>query len=105
MNELNIITQNNTPDNLDHEIHIYKQSRGKKIDLIITGLEFSNKDATKTFMSVVKKKFGVGGCHKKMPELDKDKPVFVFTGDLTQKIKTLLISDYGKSDNLIKIHG
>jgi translation initiation factor 1 (eIF-1/SUI1) len=105
--ELCIVTQDNTPNNIDQEIHIYKQSRGKgkKIDSIVVGLEFPNKDESKIFLSSVKKKFGAGGCQKEMAELSKDKLVFVFTGDLTDKLKILLVNNYGKNIDLIKIHG
>lgn len=100
---VNIVSQDKSK--LDNDIHMYKQARGKKTDLIITGLEFASKDETKKFLSTVKKKFGTGGCQKMIPEIEKDKFVFVFTGNLADKIKNFLVSDYGKTNDIIKIHG
>lgn len=104
--ELNIVAQEDKEQEIDLEIHMYKQPRGgKKSDTIITGLVFNNKDENKQFLTMCKKKFGSGGCLKEMPELYKKGLVFVFTGDLRDKIKNLLVNEYGKNKDLIKMHG
>ena len=89
-----------------NEIHIHKQLRnGKKCNIIIQGLNFSTKQENKDFILKIKSKFGVGGCQKTMEEIDKINPVFVFMGDIRDKIRDLLIKDYGKEDEFIIYHG
>ena len=106
LSKIKLISQYDSLSNTsDNEIHIYKQSRGRKSDTIISGLIFENKDDTKLFLSSCKKKFGIGGCHKMLLEINKDMMVFVFTGDMREKIKKLLINDYSKNEDLIKVHG
>lgn len=77
-----------------NEIHMYKQARGRNTDTVIVGLKFNTKENSKTFVSSIKRKFGISGCQKNMEEMDKENPVFVFTGDLRDKIIKVLIDDY-----------
>ena len=100
---LMIIGQNNSKID-DLKIHMFKQSRGKKSDTIIAGLKFNGSEESKQFLTAVKKKFGVGGCQKDMPEISTES-VFVFTGDLREKIKKFLINDYQKNEDVFKMHG
>ena len=92
-------------ESINKEIHMYKHARGRRSDTIISGLEFETKDKAKTFISSIKKKFGIGGCQKMIEDMDKDKPVFVFTGDLRDKIIKILVDDYKYDPKLIKKHG
>jgi len=85
-NEERILTYN--------EIHMYKQARGRNTDTVIVGLKFNTKDNSKTFVSSIKRKFGINGCQKIMEEMDKENPVYVFTGDLRDKIIKVLVDDY-----------
>jgi len=87
------------------EIHLYKQARGRHCDTIISGLQFETKDMAKIFVSSIKKKFGIGGCCKKIEEIDNTNPVFVFTGDLRDKIIKILIDDYKYDSKMIKKYG
>jgi translation initiation factor 1 (eIF-1/SUI1) len=96
----------NTNININNnEIHMYRQARGRRCDTIISGLKFENKEETKNFISLIKKKFGIGGCQKTIENVDKNNPVFVFTGDLRDKIIKMLIEDYNYEPKLIKKHG
>lgn len=95
----------NETKTMDREIHMYKQARGRNTDTIISGLSFSSKDEVKKFVSYIKKKFGIGGCQKMMEDMDKDEPVFVFTGDLRDKIIKILVDEYKYDSKLIKKHG
>lgn len=88
-----------------NEIHMYKQSRGKNTDTIIVGIIFNSKDSVKTFISSIKQKFGIGGCQKKMEDMDKINPVLVFTGDFRDKITTILVSNYNVDPSAIKKFG
>ncbi len=90
---------------INKEIHMYKQARKRSCDTVISGLKFNTKEMTKTFMSTIKKKFGIGGCQKTMDDIDKENPVFVFTGDLRDKIIKILVEDYKYDSKLIKKHG
>ena len=90
---------------INKEIHMYKQARGRHCDTVISGLQFETKDMTKTFISSIKKKFGIGGCQKTMDDIDKTNQVFVFTGDLRDKIIKILVEDYKYDSKLIKKHG
>ena len=101
-----IINSNITDSkSINKEIHMYKQARGRRSNTIISGLEFETKDEAKTFILTIKKKFGIGGCHKMMEDMDKDKPVFVFTGDLRDKIIKILVENYKYDSKIIKKHG
>jgi translation initiation factor 1 (eIF-1/SUI1) len=101
-----IIRQNDNSHELDGDIHMFKKARsGKKCDTIIIGLIFATLEDNKNFLKKIKTKFGTGGCHKEMPELSKNSMVFVFTGDCREKIRKLLVADYGKDVKTIKIHG
>lgn len=84
---------------------MYKQARGRHCDTVISGLKFETKDMTKIFISSIKKKFGIGGCQKIMEDIDKTNQVFVFTGDLRDKIIKILVEDYKYDSKLIKKHG
>lgn len=84
---------------------MYKQSRGRRCDTIISGLEFKSKDETKTFLSSIKKKFGIGGCQKDIPDIDKNNQVLLFTGDLRDKIIKILVEEHKINPSLIKKHG
>jgi translation initiation factor 1 (eIF-1/SUI1) len=76
------------------EIHLYKQARGRNTDTVIVGLKFNTKENSKTFVSSIKRKFGINGCQKIMEEMDKENPVYVFTGDLRDKIIKVLVDVY-----------
>jgi hypothetical protein len=88
-----------------NEIHMYKQARGRNTDSVIVGLIFKSKDNVKTFVSSIKKKFGINGCQKMMEDMDKDNPVFVFTGDFRDKITKILINEYNCDPKVIKKFG
>jgi len=92
-------------NSINNEIHMYKQARGRRSDTIISGLQFKTKDESKAFILNIKKKFGIGGCQKMMEDMDKDFPVFVFTGDLRDKIIKILVDSYKYDPKLIKKHG
>jgi len=101
-----IIRQSDNSHELDGDIHMFKKTRnGKKCDTIIIGLVFASQEENKNFLKKIKTKFGTGGCHKEMPELAKNSLVFVFTGDCRDKIRKLLVAEYGKDLKNIKIHG
>lgn len=104
---INDILNQEQPDTktINAEIHMYKQARGRRCDTVISGLEFETKDMAKTFISSIKKKFGIGGCQKTMEDIDKHNLVFVFTGDLRDKIIKILVEDYKYDFKLIKKHG
>jgi translation initiation factor 1 (eIF-1/SUI1) len=72
---------------------------------VISGLQFETKETTKAFITSIKKKFGIGGCQKTMEDIDKENPVYVFTGDLRDKIIKILVEDYKYDPKLIKKHG
>lgn len=92
-------------NSINNEIHMYKQARGRRSDTIISGLQFKTKDESKSFILNIKKKFGIGGCQKMMEDMDKDFPVFVFTGDLRDKIIKILVENHKCDPKLIKKHG
>ena len=92
-------------NSINNEIHMYKQARGRRSDTIISGLQFKTKDEAKAFILNIKKKFGIGGCQKMMEDMDKDAPVFVFTGDLRDKIIKILVESHKCDPKLIKKHG
>lgn len=96
--QVNTITNNK-------EIHMYKQARGRHTDTVISGLQFDTKDTTNAFITLIKKSFGIGGCQKTMEDIDKDNPVFVFTGDFRDKIINILVENYKYDSSLIKKHG
>lgn len=97
MNDDSIISYN--------EIHMYKKARGRNTDTEIVGLVFKSKENAKTFISSIKRKFGIGGCQKMIEELDKNNPVFVFTGDFRDKITKILVDDYKCDPKVIKKFG
>ena len=92
-------------EEFDFKIHIHKQLRGRKCMSIIQGLSFNSKEESKTFLSTITKKFGIGGCLKKLDNIDESNEVFVFTGDCREKLKELLVSDYSKTSDNIILHG
>ena len=87
------------------EIHMYKQSRGRNTDTVISGLIFKNNNDAKFFISFIKRKFGICGCQKMMEEIDKINSVYVFTGDFRDKISKILINNYNVDPNIIKKYG
>jgi translation initiation factor 1 (eIF-1/SUI1) len=97
---------NKIDSDFNSDIHIYVQQRGtKKADTLIKGLFFSELQESKAFLSHIKKKFGINGCIKKMEELDPVKDIFQFSGDYSEKIKDVLIKNYSKNEEDIKLHG
>lgn len=88
-----------------NEIHMYKQARGRNTDTVIVGLIFKSKDNAKTFVSSIKKKFGINGCQKMMEDMDKENSVFVFTGDFRDKITKILVDEYKCEPKVIKKFG
>ena len=93
-------------DSLNTEINIYIRQRGSRSrDTIIENLIFPTKEESKTFLTIVKKKFGINGSLKIIEEINEENEVFIFTGNYSEKIKSLLISSYGKKDEQINIHG
>ena len=92
--------------NYDKEIIMHKQLRkSKKCDTIIQGLIFNTKEESKEFISKIKRKLGIGGCQKMIENLDNKNLVFIFMGDYRDKIKDILIQEYGKVDEFIKYQG
>lgn len=87
------------------DINMYKQPRGRCCDTVIVGLIFNSNDTIKKFISSIKKKFGIGGCHKMMDNMDKLNKVFVFTGDSRDKITKILVEEYNYDSKLIKKFG
>jgi len=105
MNEKNFEDDFND-NNFNDNIHIYKQIRNaRKCQTIINGLTFKNPQDEKEFLSKVTKKFGIGGCKKKVEEINSHNLVYVFMGDYRDKIKQFLIKEYNKEDSCISIHG
>ncbi len=97
---------NKIDSNFSTDIHIYVQQRGtRKADTLIKGLFFDNLQESKAFLSHIKKKFGINGCIKKMEELDPDNDIFQFSGNYSEKIKNVLILNYSKNEEDIKLHG
>ena len=97
---------NKIDSNFSSDIHIYVQQRGtKKADTLIKGLFFSELQESKAFLSSIKKKFGINGCIKKIEELDPINDIFQFSGDYSEKIKDVLIKNYSKNEEDIKLHG
>jgi hypothetical protein len=88
-----------------NEINMFKQSRGRNTDTVIVGLKFNTKDNAKTFITSIKRKFGINGCQKMIEEMDNINPVFVFTGDFRDKIKKILIEEYNCIPDSIKKFG
>lgn len=88
-----------------NEIHMYKQARGRNTDTVIVGLKFNTKENSKTFVSSIKRKFGINGCQKIMEEMDKENPVYVFTGDLRDKIIKVLVDEYKCNTGAFKKFG
>lgn len=87
------------------KINIYKKTRGRKMNTIITGLIFNNKKEGEQFMKSLKKKFGMNGSYKMDNEMDTENPIFIFTGDFTKQIIEILINEYKININSIKICG
>jgi translation initiation factor 1 (eIF-1/SUI1) len=97
---------NQIENNLYSDIHIYVQQRGtKKADTLIKGLFFHEQQESKNFLSHIKKKFGINGCIKKIEELDPVNDIFQFSGDYSEKIRDVLIKNYSKNEENIRLHG
>jgi translation initiation factor 1 (eIF-1/SUI1) len=97
---------NKIDNNFSSDIHIFVQQRGtKKADTLIKGLFFTELQQSKAFLSHIKKKFGINGCIKKIEELDPVNDIFQFSGDYSEKIKDVLIKNYSKNEDDIKLHG
>lgn len=93
-------------DKYSNEIHLHRVSRGtKKSDIIVQGLVFKTNEETKTFVSLITKKFGISGCCKMMKDYDTKNNVFIFSGDKRDDIVNILVKTYNKDENFIKIHG
>lgn len=93
-------------DKYSNEIHIHRVSRGaRKCDLIIQGLVFKTNEESKSFISIISKKFGISGCSKMMEDYDKKNKVYVFTGDKRDQIIEILIEKYDRDIEFIKLHG
>ena len=93
-------------DKYSNEIHMHRISRGaRKSDIIIQGLVFKTNEETKSFITLVSKKFGISGCSKMMEDYDKKNNVFVFTGDKRDEIVEILVKIYNKDKEFIKFHG
>ncbi len=87
-----------------NEIHMHKIVNGRKSKIIVSGLQFKDKSDTDTFLTKISK-MGVGATYKMASDFDKTNKVFIFAGDKRNEIKQILISDYGKKDEMIKFHG
>jgi len=97
---------NKIDSNFSTDIHIYVQQRGtKKADTFIKGLFFDDLQQSKAFLSHIKKKFGINGCIKKVEEIDIDNDIFQFSGNYSEKIKDILIKNYSKNEEDIRLHG
>jgi len=97
---------NQIDNNFSSDINIYVQQRGtKKADTLIKGLFFTELQESKNFLSHIKKKFGINGCIKKIEELDPVNDIFQFSGDYSEKIKDVLIINYSKREENIRLHG
>ena len=97
---------NQIENNLSSDINIFVQQRGtKKANTLIKGLFFPELQESKTFLSNIKKKFGINGCIKKIEEIDPDNDIFQFSGDYSEKIKDVLIKNYSKNEENIRLHG
>jgi translation initiation factor 1 (eIF-1/SUI1) len=97
---------NEIENNLSVDINIFVQQRGtKKADTLIKGLFFNELQESKNFLSHIKKKFGINGCIKKIEEIDPVNDIFQFSGDYSEKIKDVLIKNYSKKEENIRLHG
>lgn len=93
-------------DKYSNEIHMHRVNRGaRKHDIIIQGLVFNSNDETKDFISSIKKKFGINGCYKLIPDYDSKNNVFIFSGDKREEIKNILVETYKRDEEFIKYHG
>lgn len=97
---------NEIENNLSSDINIFVQQRGtKKANTLIKGLFFTDLQESKNFLSHIKKKFGINGCIKKIEEIDPVNDIFQFSGDYSEKIKDVLIKNYSKKEENIRLHG
>lgn len=107
MNNFNLTFYNAQTD-LDNkystDIHIHRQQNGRRKLTILQGFTLSAEES-KTFISSIKKKFGINGSIKKMTDIDADNNVYIFSGDFREQIKTILIEQYNVSEDCIKYHG
>ena len=87
------------------EIHIYKQKNKNKHSIIVSGLTFKKNDEYNDFLKNVKKKFGIGGCHKIVENISLDIKCFIFNGNYEDKIKDYIIKELKIDEDIIKIHG
>jgi translation initiation factor 1 (eIF-1/SUI1) len=87
------------------EIHIYKQKNKNKQSIVISGLTFKKNDEYNDFLKNVKKKFGIGGCHKIVENISLDVKCFIFNGNYEDKIKDYIIKELKIDEDIIKIHG
>lgn len=98
--------ENELETKYSNTIHMHKVMRnGKKSNIIVQGLVFSNETDIKDFISKISTKCGTGGSYKMMEDYDKKNKVFMFNGDKREQIKQVLMSDYGKEEDFIKYHG
>lgn len=98
--------ENELNEKYSNTIHMHRVNRGaRKCDTIIIGLLFNSNEESKKFITLVSKKFGISGCHKKIEEYDKKNNVYIFTGDKRDEIANILVTTYDKDFDFIKYHG
>lgn len=88
------------------EIHIHKvprRNKANRFDTIIIGLFPLGKDRVKKILSQISSDLGVGGCIKKVKDMNED-PVLYISGDNTEKIKNILMKELGKSEEFFHTH-
>ena len=89
-----------------NEIHMHQINRGvKKSQIIITGLIFKTDSESKEFLSMIQKNYGINGSYKMNKEYDDKYKVFKFTGRNRDSIRNILITKYGKNEEIIKYFG
>ncbi len=90
---------------LNEAIDIYFHKIRNKNTTVIDGLIFKETKDKKTFITSIKKKFGITGYETKIDSINSEKDVIVFSGNIKDKIKTELIKTYGKNEDNITVHG
>lgn len=100
-----IESEKNLIENFDNEIVMYKVKIRNKNHIVISGLMFATVDERKKFIKNISKQYGINCTYKINEKFDKNKEVFIFTGDYRNEIKNYLAEYHKKDINSIKFVG
>jgi translation initiation factor 1 (eIF-1/SUI1) len=90
---------------LNEKIHIHLLVKtARKCITIIDGLELTSEEE-KTFLKTAKTKFATSGYKKLMTEYNEKTEVYCFFGDKRYEFVELLKDKFGKSNDVIHVHG